>query len=367
MMRESSLRARWVPAVALLAVAAVAGTHPSAAAGAGQSFYFSVDVPTRLGANDYLTNQVIRGSFAAYALEVSFPADVAISALELRELDGAWLFTPADPVTIDGTAYTARDVVAWNGAAFSIALDGAAAGIPADARIDALSADPSGGFLLSFEAPVLLGATDYGPADLVRYNAGFSLAWSGSSASVPAYANLVGASRDASGALVLAFDVPVNLGGSEYLPGDLVRWGSPGGFSLAVRDSNWPKASELRDFTYAPGVGDVPDGGSGGPRLTVSRQGMNLTLAWGAACGATAGTDYAVYEGTIGSWYSHAPRICSTGGQLSSQFAVPPGNPYFLIVARNGAREGSHGKSSSGAEIPPGASVCVPQEIATCP
>ena len=70
-------------------------------------------------------------------------------------------------------------------------------------------------------------------------------------------------------------------------------------------------------------------------------------------------TDYEVYEGTIGAWYSHTPRACSTSGQLTTQFAPPRGTAHG---------RGSYGRASGGVEIPPGGSACVPQEIAlSCP
>jgi hypothetical protein len=245
-------------------------------------------------------------------------------------------------------------------------LSGEAAGIPVDARIDAISEAPSGALELSFDVPVRLGTTDYGRSDLVLWEAGigFSLVWSGGTEGVPAYANLVGASRDASGERVLAFDVPVLLGGIDYLPGDLLRVAP---FSLASRDSGWPLSSELRDFTSIPSVGRVPEHQADGVPLTISKSVDQIELAWGAACGATASTDYAVYEGTIGSWYSHTARSCSTNGMLSTSFVPPAGNRYYLVAARNGASQGSYGTDSSGAEIPPAPDACVPQELASCP
>jgi hypothetical protein len=328
-----------------------------------QAYQLAVDVPTRLGGMDYTTNQIVRRTPAsAYALEAALPSDVAISAIERRAFDGAWLFTPSDPWTIGAMTFLPRDVVSWNGTTFGLALLGAATGIPADARIDAISETPAGKLELSFDDVVRLGAADYGRSDLVQYSdgVGFALAWSGSLEGVPEYANLTGASRDAAGTRMLAFDVPVNLGGIEFLPGDLVRWTSPATFSLASHDSGWPQDSVPRDFTSIPAVGTVG-------MLLLSKSTNQIILTWGSACGSSASTDYEVYEGTIGSWYSHTARYCSTNSALTSSFAPPAGNWYYLVAARNGPAEGSYGTDSSHVEIPQASNACVPQQLALCP
>jgi len=366
-----SPRSRVAPATIRTAAAAtgilLAVGRTTAAPPPAQNYYFAVDVPTRLGANDYTPNQIVRGPGSAWTLETALPSGTVISALELSSFNGAWLFAPADPVTIGASTWTARDVVSVQGMFFNPVISGAANGLPPEARIDALAAEPSGALLLSFDAPVLIGSTLFGRSDLVRFSGGaWSLAWSAAVAGVPDYANLVGASRDSAGSLVVAFDVPVKLAGIDYLPGDLVRWASPGGFSLAAHDSGWPLSSELRDFAYAPSVGAVPERQSEGTPLTIAKTGTLITLSWGAACGAAWDTDYEVYEGTIGSWYSHTARYCSTNGALTSSFVPSAGNFYYLVVARNGPREGSYGRNSNGAERPQAPNACVPKEMATC-
>ncbi len=79
-----------------------------------------------------------------------------------------------------------------------------------------------------------------------------------------------------------------------------------------------------------PGLGRVPDGITGAP-LQVCRNLSQLDLTWGASCGAAA-TDYAVYEGTIGSWTSHTPLVCTTADALSADGDPFHGNHYYFIV-----------------------------------
>jgi len=115
-------------------------------------------------------------------------------------------------------------------------------------------------------------------------------------------------------------------------------------------------------------AGTLPDGASvPGTPLTVERQpGGDLTLSWGASCVANDG-DYAIYQGTLGDFASHAPMLCSTGGATTSTVTPAAGSTYYLVVPRNGSREGSYGIDSSSTERPASASACLVQSIAACP
>ena len=113
----------------------------------------------------------------------------------------------------------------------------------------------------------------------------------------------------------------------------------------------------------APGAGDIAD------TLTIApAAGGDITLSWGASCSAT-DTDYSVYEGGLGSYYTHVARLCSTGGATSVTLTPPSGaSVYYLVVPRNAAFEGVYGKASSGAPIPPGGTTCTAQLVTTdCP
>jgi len=115
------------------------------------------------------------------------------------------------------------------------------------------------------------------------------------------------------------------------------------------------------------GAGRVPDGGvfPSAP-LTVNKgAGGTIQLAWAASCSA-GDSDYAVYEGSIGSFAGHAPRACSTAGALSFAFAPAAGATYYLVVPVNADREGSYGTDTNGNERPQGASACAPQTVHAC-
>jgi hypothetical protein len=112
-------------------------------------------------------------------------------------------------------------------------------------------------------------------------------------------------------------------------------------------------------------AGRVPETGPGVP-LTLGKSGDDLTLTWGASCTA-ADNDYEVYEGTIGSYPSHAKKLCSTGGSLTTTFTPDFGSHYYLVVPRNAAFEGSYGLDGNGVERPAGSTTCATRMIGACP
>jgi hypothetical protein len=117
--------------------------------------------------------------------------------------------------------------------------------------------------------------------------------------------------------------------------------------------------------TFAPGAGAVRDGGPNG--LFVSRDvGGDLKLSWGLSCSA-GDNDYEVYEGTIGDWTSHRPKLCTTSGLRTATFAPPAADSYYLAVPVEAPYEGSYGTASGGVERPLGAAVCRSRIVNACP
>jgi hypothetical protein len=113
-------------------------------------------------------------------------------------------------------------------------------------------------------------------------------------------------------------------------------------------------------------AGEVPSAGVSGTPLTVSKgPGDQLTLSWGLSC-SLEDTDFEVYEGRIGDFYSHAAKTCTTGGITGAAVDPGPGNTYYLVVPRNNLREGSYGHQADGLERPPGESTCLVQLVSGC-
>jgi hypothetical protein len=123
-----------------------------------------------------------------------------------------------------------------------------------------------------------------------------------------------------------------------------------------------------RLFTIgSPGAcASVPEKPGQGELLKVSKNSTLLRLTWGASCNPP-DTDYVVYDGAIGSYYSHSKLICSTAGNRVANIAPAAGSRYYLVGPRNATREGSLGRSSAAAERPVGISSCFPRALIDCP
>lgn len=115
-------------------------------------------------------------------------------------------------------------------------------------------------------------------------------------------------------------------------------------------------------------AGRVPDGAQvpGTPLTVEQATGGQLRLTWGDSCLPT-DNDFEIYEGTLGAFYSHTMKFCTTSGATTSTFLPGPGSTYYVVVPRNGPREGSYGINSNAVERPPGVPACLAQEIAVCP
>jgi hypothetical protein len=355
-----------------LVIALLCSVLPEAMRAAQPEWSVAVDVPTTLGGADRTPEQILRTDGTAYALEATLPPGTHISALYLHP-DGRYLFSPSHPVNLGGVDYEPRDVIASDGATFTVVLDGSTIGIPEGARIDGLQGEGAGVFQLSFDAPVRLGETDYGRSDIVRWSPeiGFSLFFDAQAAGVPDYANVVGVSfDDDAGTSELAFDVPTRLDGADHGTGQVVSW-SGAGFAPSLSHPGWPPYAQIRALSLYPPAGEVPDGGSlpGTPMSVETLPGGEIRLTWDGACLThdPVFEDFAVYEGTLANFASHAPRLCSTQGARESSFTPAGGNTYYLVVPVNAWREGSLGRRSDGSERPRGASACLPQSVAsTC-
>ena len=342
-----------------LALAAVAPEVPAL------TYHLAVDVPSTLGGATFNTNQIVRSDNAVYALQTALPAGSQIAALHRRP-DGVWLFAPAHPQTFGGTTFEPRDLVSFNGAVFGLVLDGSVVGIPEWARIDALYLDAGGDPVLSFDVPVNLGGVEHSRSDLVEYNGAFVLVWDAEAAGVPAGSNVVGAAVDGAGTLVVSFDVPTTIGAATFLPGQLVSRNG-GVFASYFVDAGWPASAQLRDFALVPASGFVPDGHLVlGPPLEVTHAPAGqIRLAWSASCSST-DSDYEIYEGVLGSYYSHTMKFCTTGGALTQTFLPAGSSSYYLVVPRNSVAEGGYGFNSAGGVRPPGAASCLSQSVGTC-
>ena len=134
---------------------------------------------------------------------------------------------------------------------------------------------------------------------------------------------------------------------------DAHRWGE-------VQEAILATASDC-PCLQAASPGQTPDGNLvPGTPLLVAKNSVDpadLDLRWERSC-LDAVDDYSIHEGYIGSWYSHAPHTCTTGG--STGYTLTPGTRsyYYVIVPLNADAEGSYGTDSGGTQRPTSTTNC---------
>ncbi|HPR65391.1 MAG TPA: hypothetical protein PK014_14380 [Thermoanaerobaculia bacterium] len=334
-------------------------------------YYFGVDVPSTLQGTTYTTNDIVESLAGNYSKALFLPSNIPIGSLA-RETSSRWQFSPAEPIKVGSSTYfEPRDILVFNGMSVGMILDGGGLGIPDKARIDALFFNSSGYHVVSFDVPVNLGGTEYSQNDLLVYSGSWNLYWDGDGAGIPPSSNVVGAELDPFGDLVLTFDVPTTIGDVTFLPGQLV-WVHDGSFYSYFVDPDWPAGTQLRDFAFgvASGAGEVPerDGLAGTPLMVTKSSTIPgwLHLSWGGSC-LSSDKDYAVYAGNLNSYPSHMPVVCTTSGNLTTDVSSPRGDSYILILPLTDIREGAYGFESSGDPRPASIDPCLPQQVTACP
>lgn len=347
--------------------------------------YVTPDVPTDETASGTqpLPWQIFRYQTPApsYAFQIGFPGNPTVDAIERMDKLNNWLFSLESASDLGGSLPAPaepRDVIRYDGTAGTYALFfcGAGAGIPLSSNVDAiyLRGGDLGELVISFDVPTTIGATTYDPADLLVFKhvlagcGGWSfsaLAFDASAAGtgIPTSSNVIGA-ESCGGKIVLSLDVPTALGPplATYVPGQLVAWDGAT-FALFEGLSGWPISSGVDGVACAGNAGLVP------PTVKVNKAvAPNLQLVWQASCSQGA-ENYGIYEGTIGTWYSHTQIDCAdAGGDLVEVITPAAGNRYYLVVAHGVCGEGSYGQRTGPIERPVGAAVCAaPQVLTSCP
>jgi hypothetical protein len=380
----------------LFVLALVAALGPPALA--QRTLYVSPDVPTDDPGGSGAVFQpweVVAHKGGLYALVLSLPANTAIDAVHKMDRPGRWLLSVEATAELppgSGVFFQPEDVIRLDGAIFTMFFDGSAAGVPPGVNVDGvfLVGNDSGTMVVSFDVPATIAAATYEPADLVRYAGGaFSLFFDASAAGggVAASSDAI-ASDESAGRPVLGFDVPTDLAPSTgpvtYLRGTIADWDGAS-FNVFGALAGWPPASEVAALSCQANPGRVHESVSYPFFITLSKSLTtpgNVIVNWPASCSSGA-EDYGIYEGTIGSWYSHV-RITPVGGtacvdqgsDLTEEVAPGGGNTYYLVVPHNAIDEGAYGRDRRAGRVPleierppaPLGSRCAPTQIVTtCP
>ncbi len=362
-----------------------------AAPGAASTLYVCPDVPTDETASvtTLLPWEVSKHETAppGYAPVLAIPGRPRLDAIHKMDRAGDWLLSLETASDLGGALPSlaeGRDVLRYDAAAASYApffCGGSVAGaVPPEANVDAVLLDggDGGDLWVSFDVPTEIGAFDFDPADLVAYTrtgpgcSGWALAASNpafdasaAGTGIPVSANVIGAEK-IGGTLLLTLDVPTDLGPPglvTYTTAQVLSWNGAL-WSIWQPLAGWPLASAADGLSGVGNPGRVA-------LLHVAKSLAvpgGLDLSWSAACSGGA-TDYGIYEGILGTWYSHVAIACTDAGADRAETVTPgPGNRYFLVVPRNAEAEGSYGLRSGPLERPVGAPACAGIQVVTsCP
>ena len=171
-----------------------------------------------------------------------------------------------------GSPAEGRDVVEYapGTGLFSVFFDGAAAGVPANAQIDALSVNAALDPQLSFETSVTLpGVGPVDDEDVVVYTGGaFAMVYDGSAAGIASALDLDAVQPVAAGLLV-SFDTTGSIGALTFDDEDVLRYDIGLGtyamyFDASASDPvDWPRA----DLSALPEPGLLPSLAAGAALL----------------------------------------------------------------------------------------------------
>jgi len=168
------------------------------------------------------------------------------------------------------------DVVSWNGAAYSIAFDAEAAGLPRGLEVDAVSVGYAGGLLLSFATDASLpGDLHVADEDLVRWNgSAFSLALDGSAAGMGRALDVDAVHDLGPTTFLLSFETGGSVGGVTFADEDVLRHAN-GAWSLerdlSTADADWGVADLDAVSVVVPEPGVASAVGVGSLVLALAR------------------------------------------------------------------------------------------------
>lgn len=197
--------------------------------------FLSSDIPVTIGSDSFEDRDVIfhdESGFLSYLAgeAIGIPRGVNIDAFGFSGSD--IVFSVDIPTTLNGVAYTERDLILYDGSSFSRLLDGAAIDIPHGARIDAATVLSDGSIVFSLDIPVSLEGIPFKAHDLIIYNgSSFDLYFSGSDNGIPENANIDGVWVSPEGDILFSLDIPCSLNGLEVKDKDIIKR-SEGSFSL---------------------------------------------------------------------------------------------------------------------------------------
>lgn len=177
-----------IPVGAIPGNANVTAYHMLSNGDALLSFDITIELPGAVVARpqDIVRYDGVNFSIEFDGLAEGIPSGVGIDAVSALS-DSVLQFSLDTAAALPSLVVSDADIIDFDGASFSLVLDGAVAGIPGHLDVDALHFSPENGtFYLSFDTGGEIDGRVFSDEDLVRYDPGsdiWSLAYDGSARS----------------------------------------------------------------------------------------------------------------------------------------------------------------------------------------
>ncbi len=213
-------------------------------------FQLSPDITISMDAQTVTDQNVALDGVAVSLASLGvLPVNTDVSAFHVLA-NGDRLFVLDIATSLPGGLYAEpRDVVRYNGSTYSLDVDGSVAGVPVGARIDALSMHQTGALLMSFDITVNLNGLLAADEDLLRLDSGvFSMFFDGSAEGIASALDLDAAHYlPNSNQFLLSFDTSGQIGSLRFNDDDVMFYNPANAtWSVAYRG-----ASRHADFVAA--------------------------------------------------------------------------------------------------------------------
>ncbi len=244
-----TINQEWAVRVPALAVCVlVPYATASAAPTALESLSFSPDITTLVKAVSVDDENVLLDDFSATGSLVglgSLPVAADVDAYHSLP-GGDALFSVDTTITLPSATASPSDVIRFSAGSYSVAFSGSTAGIPQGVNVDALT-QRGGDLIMSFDVTTVLGGITYQDEDLVHYDgAGFSMFIQGASAGIDGRLDVDGVHQLDNGNLLVSFDVSGTVGGVSFEGADVLEYD--------VSNAAWIMAYDASTVPFVTGV-----------------------------------------------------------------------------------------------------------------
>jgi hypothetical protein len=218
---------------------------PPASAQLVSELLFSPDISVSIGSVPFDDEDLAYEDFItpiSPLIPLPLPENVDVTGyhLDLQGAGHAFFSVNITAVLPGPLTVTPRDIVEYDFSSFSVAVDGDAIGIPAGARIDALTVDPdTGDFVVSFDGTVTLGTMTFADEDLVLLGGNSPTMYlDGSAAGLSESLDIDGASTGAYPLVAISLDGSGVVGGIAFDDEDILLHYKAGGTWYMAYDAS---------------------------------------------------------------------------------------------------------------------------------